>query len=184
MAVPQVNGDVASPVHNSAFLQHILNYPLISDGITTVTANEYAQRSLKLGDSAYQTFARPVLPYFAKPYGFISPYVQRADSIGDKTLDRIDERFPIVMKPTSELYSDTCSLLLLPYSKSIEGRDRVFQIYSSEVKKNEQQGLVGQGKAAVSTAFVVSTETLSWLSSFLSAKKAEANKLVSEKVQQ
>ncbi|KAL3960197.1 hypothetical protein ACCO45_005314 [Purpureocillium lilacinum] len=173
MAVPQVNGDV-SPAHQSAFIQHLLNYPLISDGITTFKSNEYAQRSIKLGDSAYQTF----------PYGYISPYVQRADSIGDKALDRVDERFPVVKKPTNELYNDTRSLILLPYNKSIEGRDHVFQVYSSEIKKAEQQGIVAQGKAAVSTALVVSNETLSWLSSLLTAKKAEAAKLVNEKVQQ
>lgn len=183
MAVPQVNGDV-SPAHQSAFIQHLLNYPLISDGITTFKSNEYAQRSIKLGDSAYQTFAAPVLPWIAKPYGYISPYVQRADSLGDKTLDRIDERFPVVKKPTGELYNDTRSLILLPYNKSIEGRDHVYDVYSSEIKKAEQQGLVAQGKAAVSTALVVSNETLSWLSSLLTAKKAEAAKLVNEKVQQ
>jgi len=129
------------------WLQHLLNYPLISDGITTFKSNEYAQRSIKLGDSAYQTFAAPVLPWIAKPYGYISPYVQRADSIGDKALDRVDERFPVVKKPTNELYNDTRSLILLPYNKSIEGRDHVFQVYSSEIKKAEQQHRrPGQGR--------------------------------------
>lgn len=169
---------------NSAPRQHLLNYPLISDGITTFTSNEYAQRSIKLGDSAYQTFAAPVIPWFAKPYTYISPYVQRADSIGDKTLDRIDERFPVVKKPTGELYSDTRSLILLPYNKGIEGRDHVFSVYATEAKKTGQQGLVGQGKAAVSTALVVSNETLSWLGSLITAKKAEATKLASDKIQQ
>nr|ADH51542.1 perilipin MPL1-like protein [Metarhizium minus] len=183
MAVPQVNGDV-SPRPNSAFLQHLLAYPLISDSIHTVKANEYAQRSIKLGDSAYQTFAAPVLPWLAKPYEYVSPYVARADSLGDKTLDRIDERFPVVKKPTSDLYNDTRSLILLPYNKSIEGRDHIFDVYASEAKKIEQKGLVGQGKAAVSTAFVVSNETLGWLSSFLGAKKAEATTVIKEKVKQ
>ncbi|PNY26966.1 Uncharacterized protein TCAP_03101 [Tolypocladium capitatum] len=184
MAIPQVNGDVSSPAQHSAFIQHLLNYPLISDGITTFASNEYGQRSIKLGDSAFQTFARPVIPWFAKPYTYLSPYVQRADSIGDKTLDRIDERFPVVKKPTGELYQDTRSLILLPYNKGIEGYDHVFQVYAAEVKKTEQQGLVGQGKAAVSTALVVSNETLSWLGSLLSARKAEAAKLANDKIQQ
>ncbi|KZZ98597.1 perilipin MPL1-like protein [Moelleriella libera RCEF 2490] len=183
MAVPQVNGDVpARP--NSAFLQHLLTYPVISDSIHTVKSNELAQRSLKLGDSAYQTFAAPVLPWLAKPYGYFSPYVARADSLGDKTLDRIDERFPVVKKPTSDLYDETRNLILLPYNKGIEGRDHVFEIYASEVKKIEQKGLVGQGKAVVSTAFVVSNEALSWASSRLAARRAEASSTVKEKVNQ
>ncbi|KAM4059854.1 perilipin-like protein, Mpl1 [Hirsutella rhossiliensis] len=184
MAIPQVNGDTSSLAHNSAFIQHLLNYPLISDGIHTFKSNEYGQRSIKLGDSAYQTFARPVIPWFAKPYQYISPYVQKADSIGDKTLDRFDEHFPVVRKPTSELYRDTRSLILLPLNKGLEGRDHVFKVYAAEVKKTEQQGIVAQGKAAVSTAIVVSNETLCWLGSLLSAKKAEATKAVNDKVQQ
>lgn len=173
---------------NEMPIQHLLAYPLISDSIHTVQANEYAQRSIKLGDSAYQTFAAPVLPYLtkplAKPYELVFPYVQRADSLGDKTLDRIDERFPIVKKNTADLYNDTRSLILLPYNKGIEGRDHVFEVYASEVKKAEPAGLVAQGKAAVSTAFVVSNETLGWLSSFLAAKKAEATTVVKEKINQ
>ncbi|KJZ80309.1 hypothetical protein HIM_00159 [Hirsutella minnesotensis 3608] len=184
MAIPQVNGDVSGASHHSAFIQHLLNYPFISDGIHTFKSNEYGQRSIKLGDSAYQTLARPVLPWFAKPYQYLSPYVQKADSIGDKTLDRIDERFPAVKKPTGELYRDTRSLILLPYNKGIEGRDHVFQVYSTEIKKNEQPGLVAQGKAAVTTALVVSNETLSWISSLLTAKKAEVTKAVNDKIQQ
>lgn len=47
-------------------------------------------------------------------------------------------------------------------------------VYSTEAKKNEQNGYIGYGKAAVSTALVVSNETLSWISSFLTAKKTQA----------
>ncbi|PHH76803.1 hypothetical protein CDD82_3793 [Ophiocordyceps australis] len=186
MAVTQVNGDVSGPAHNSAFIQHLLNYPLINDGISSFKSNEYAQRSLKLGDSAYHALAAPVLPWFAKPYQYISPYVQRADSIGDETLKRIDQRFPVVKKPTNELYQDTRSLILLPVNKGIQGRDHVLDIYASEVKKsdNGQSGLVAQGRAAVTTVLVVSNETLGWLSSLLTRAKADTAKTVNEKVQQ
>lgn len=203
MAVTQVNGDIPSSAHPSAFiqvricnncdrihlfvpsiltrsLQHLLDYPLISDGISTFKSNEYGQRSIKLGDSAYQTLAAPVIPYFAKPYQFVSPYVQRVDSLGDKTLGAIDERFPIVKKPTSDLYNDTKGLVLLPYNKGLEGKEHVFQLYSTEFKKNDQQGLVAHGKAAVTTALVVSNETLSWISNFLAAKKNEASKTAND----
>ncbi|KAL7961604.1 hypothetical protein V8C34DRAFT_273045 [Trichoderma compactum] len=183
MPAPQVNGEVTSHV-NSAFLQHLFSYPLVSDGIHTVTTNEYAQRPIKLGESAYRTFAAPVLPYFSKPYGIVSPYVQRADSFGNKTLDRIDERFPIVKKPTGDLYNETRGLILLPYQKGLEGREHVFKIYASELKKLEQEGVVAQGKAAVSTAFVISNETLAWLSSLVAVKKGEATEASKEKINQ
>jgi hypothetical protein len=163
-------------------MQHLLDYPVVTDGIDTFKSNEYGQRSIKLGDSAYQTFAAPVMPFFSKPYQYVSPYLSRADSFGDQTLSRIDERFPVIKKPTSDLYNDTKGLILLPYHKGLEGRDHVFQVYSSECKKSEQQGYVAQGKAAISTALLVSNETLGWLSSFLTAKKAEATTAVNEKI--
>lgn len=184
MSSPQVNGDLPNSTQSSAFIQHLLNYPVISDGVHTFKANEYGQRSIKLGDAAYQTFAAPVLPWFAKPYQFVSPYVQKADSIGDKTLDRIDERFPVVKKPTNDLYNDTKGLILLPYTKGLEGKDHVLDVYNTEYKKNEQAGLVAHGKAAVTTVLVVSNETLTWLSSFLHAKKAATTQAVNDKINQ
>lgn len=125
-----------------------------------------------------------MLPYFARPYGYVSPYFQKADSFGDKTLDRIDERFPIVKKPTGDLYNETRGLILLPYQKGLEGKEHVFQVYAAELKKLEQEGVVAQGKAAVSTAFVVSNETLAWLSSFVAVKKGDAAEATKEKINQ
>ena len=162
----------------------MLNYPVVSDGVHTFKSNEYGQRSIKLGDSAYKTFAAPILPYFARPIEYVTPYVSKADEIGDKTLNRIDERFPVVKKPTNDLYNDTKGLILFPLHKGLEGKDHVIQVYSSEYKKNEQAGLVATGKAVVTTVLVVSNETLSWLSSFISQKKAKAEQATNEKIQQ
>ncbi|KNB19360.1 hypothetical protein FOXG_16721 [Fusarium oxysporum f. sp. lycopersici 4287] len=183
MSSPQVNGDM-SVAQYSAFIQHLLNYPVISDGVHIFKSNEYGQRSIKLGEAAYQTFAAPVIPYFSKPYQYVSPYVQKVDSLGSKTLDRIDERFPVAKKPTEELYQDTRALILLPYHKGLEGKDHVFQVFNSEVKKNEQTSLVAHGKAAATTVLVVSNETLSWISSFLHQKKAETTNMANEKINQ
>ncbi|KAH7321226.1 perilipin MPL1-like protein [Stachybotrys elegans] len=181
MAVPQVNGDVPSSASNSAFVQHLLSYPLIKDSIHTFQSNEYGQKSIQLGDSAYKTFAAPVVPYLAKPYEYVSPYVQKADSLGDKTLNRIDAQFPVVKKPTSDIYNDTKTLIFLPYQKGLEGKDHVFKVYSNEVKKNDQQSLIAQGKAVVITVLVVGTETLSWLGRFLNSKKEQVNHTVNDK---
>ncbi|EXM13554.1 hypothetical protein RAB80_017614 [Fusarium oxysporum f. sp. vasinfectum] len=170
MSSPRVNGDLSAAQY-SAFIQHLLNYPVISDGVHTFKSKEYGQRSIKLGEAAYQTFAAPVVPYFSKPYQYVAPYVQKVDSLGSKTLDRIDERFPFAKKPTEELYQDTRALILLPYHKGLEGKDHVFQIYNTEVKKNEQAGLVAHGKAAVATVLVVSNESLSWVSSFFTRRR-------------
>ncbi|CAG7565414.1 unnamed protein product [Fusarium equiseti] len=179
----QVNGDVSSAQY-SAFIQHLLNYPVISDGVHTFKSNEFGQRSIRLSDAAYQTFAAPVAPLFSRGFQYVSPYVQKVDSLGDKTLDRIDEKFPAVKKPTDELYQDTRALILFPLQKGLEGKDHVFQVYNSEIKKVDQGGLVAHGKAAVTTVLLVGNETLSWLSSLLHQKKADTANAVNEKINQ
>ena len=161
-----------------------MNYPVISDGVHTFKSNEYGQRSIKLSDSAYKTFAAPILPYFSKPIEYVTPYVSKADELGDKTLDRIDERFPVVKKPTNDLYNDTKGLIFFPLNKTLQGKDHVLEVYTTEYKKNEQAGLVATGKAVVTTVLVVSNETLTWLSSLINQKKAEAAQTTNEKIQQ
>ncbi|EXK26764.1 hypothetical protein FOMG_16710 [Fusarium oxysporum f. sp. melonis 26406] len=161
-----------------------MSSPQINGDISAAQYSVFIQRSIKLGDAAYQTFAAPVVPYFSKPYQYVSPYVEKVDSLGDTILDLIDERFPVVKKSTEEVYQDTRALTLLPYHKGLEGKDHVFQVYNSELKKNEQAGLIAHGKAAVTTVIIVSNETLSWISSFLHRKKAETTNTVNKKINQ
>ncbi|KAH7147259.1 hypothetical protein DER46DRAFT_514667 [Fusarium sp. MPI-SDFR-AT-0072] len=182
MSSPQINGEISAAQY-SAFIQHLLNYPLINDGIHAFKSNEYGRCSIKLGDAAYQTFAAPIIPYFSKPHQYVSPYVQKVDSLGGNALDRINKRFPVVKKPTEDLDRDTRALILLPYHKGLEGKAHIFQVYSSEAKKNEQSGLVAHGRAAATTVLVVSNETLLWISS-LHQKKAETTNTVNEKINQ
>jgi hypothetical protein len=170
--------DNAGPAHHSAFLEHLLSYPVISDGVHTFKSGKYGQRSLQFGDATYHTFAAPVTTWFQKPYQHLLPYIQKVDSLGNNILHYIDKRFPIIRKPTEELYKDTKGLIFLSYHKGLEGRDHVLQVYNSEYKKNEQAGLVAHGKAAATTVLDVSNEALSWLSCFLHPKKAEATNTV------
>lgn len=169
----QVNGDVPRSAPNSDFLQHLLQYPVIHDGVTTFKENQYGQKSIQLGDSAYQTFAKPILPYFQRPYEYVSPYVKKADSLGDQTLARIDERFPVIKKPTGELYVDAKNVVLFPYRKGLEGKDHVVKTYSDEVTKRNDAGLITYPRAALYTALIITSEAVSWISGFMGAKKAE-----------
>lgn len=184
MPGPQVNGDIPNSTSSSAFLEHFLSYPVVRDSIDTFKSNQYGQRSIELGDSAFQTFGAPVVSLLAKPYQYFSPYVQKADSFGAKTLDRVDQQFPAIKKPTSDLYNDSKSLLFLPIHKGLEGKDHFLQIYANERKKTEDQTIWAQGKAAVTAAFVVTNDTISWVSSLLRQKKEETNHVVNEKINQ
>jgi len=178
MSSPQVNGDVP----HSAFIDHLLNYPVINDGVKTFKSNPYGQKSLELSDSAYKTFAQPVLPYFSKPFQYVSPYVKKADNLGDKTLSAVDERFPVVKKPAGEIYKDARDLVLLPYRTGLAGKDHVLETYSGEVKKVGGDNLVTYSKALLTTTLIVTTEVIQSISGFLGAKKEQTKSVVDEKL--
>ncbi|KAI2611294.1 uncharacterized protein GGS25DRAFT_482226 [Hypoxylon fragiforme] len=167
----QVNGEVHP---SSATLSHITGYPVVSDSIAYIKGNPYGQKSIELGDSAYKTFAKPVIPYLSKPYEYVSPYVKRADSIGDDTLSKIDQRIPALKKSTGELFTDGKNLFFLPLRKGLETKDHVFDVYGNEYKKVGGDGLVTSGKALVSTGLVVTSEALTWIGDFLRASKVQA----------
>ena len=154
---------------------------MINDGVSTVRSNPYGQRSIELGDSAYKTFAKPMAPYLARPYQYVSPYVKKADALGDKTLCMVDERWPVVKKPTGELYEDARHLMLLPFRISIAGKDYVIQTYSTEAKKIGGDNFVTYGKALISTALIVTTEAVVSVSNFVGQKKQHVKNSVDEK---
>lgn len=177
MASPQVNGEVP----HSAFLDHLLNYPAINDGVKTFKSNPYGQKSLELSDSVYKTFAQPIIPYLTKPYQYVSPYVKKADDLGDKTLSRVDEKFPVVKKQTGEIYEDGRNLVLLPYRTAFAAKDHVFETYNGEVKKVGGDNLISYGKALLTTSLIVTTQVIQTVSGFLSAKKEQTKSLIDEK---
>lgn len=173
----QVNGEVHP---TSATFTHITQYPVVSDSLSYFKKNPYGQKSIELGDSAYQTFAKPVIPYLAKPYEYLSPYVKKADTIGDQVLSKVDERLPILKKPTEELWTDGKNIVLFPVRKGTETRDHVLQIYNAEYKNIGGEGLVTYGKAAITTGLIVSHEALNWLGEYLRAGKTKAKEVASD----
>lgn len=174
----QVNGESVS----SAFLSHLSSYPLISDSISIFKSNPYGQKSLELSSAGYSKFAKPVLPYLSKPYGYVAPYVKKADSIGDSTLTKVDGQFPVVKKPISELYEGATGIAFFPFRKGIEGKEYVLKTYQSEYKKVGGDGVLTLAKASVTTSLVVTSDALSWFGTFLGQKKAEVKEATNEKI--
>lgn len=178
MAAPQVNGEAPT----SAFLHHLVSYPIISDSIDTFKANPYGRKSIDLTSQGYERLGKPFVPYFQTPYQYISPYLERADSFGDHTLDSIDSRFPQIKKPTQELYSEGKSIVFFPLTKSNEGKEYVLNRYQSEIKKVGDEGLVGQGKALLATGLGITGDLINYASHYLTQKKEQAEVAVKEAV--
>ncbi|KAI0107098.1 hypothetical protein GGR51DRAFT_517416 [Nemania sp. FL0031] len=178
---PQVNGEIPP---SSATLSHIIGYPVINDGIAYFKKNPYGQKSLELSDSAYQTFAKPILPYFDRPYQYVSPYVKKADTMGDDALSKIDERLPALKKPTDELVSEGKAIIFFPVRKGLETKGYVVDVYNSEYKKVGGDGLVTSGKALISTGLVVTSVALTWVGDYLRAGKVQAKETTNNMSQQ
>ncbi|KAK2071577.1 hypothetical protein P8C59_005988 [Phyllachora maydis] len=159
MAAAQVNGNVS----HSAFFEHLLNYPVINDSISTFKSNPYGQKSIELGDSAYKTFAQPV------------------DDLGEKTLSKVDEKFPVVKKPSQELYNDAKTIVFFPVRVGQIGKEHVFNTYHGECKKVGGDNLLTYGKALLTTALILTTETYTTLSNFLNSTKKDVKASVDEK---
>lgn len=154
---------------------------MVNDGVSTFKANPYGQKSLQLSDSAYQTFAKPIMPYLSKPITVILPLVKKADDLGDKTLTTIDNRFPIILKPTNELYAEAKEIVLYPVKVGQAGRDHVFTTFAAERKKIGDETIVTYGKAAITTAFILTNETITVVTKYLNTKKEQGKAVINEK---
>ncbi|ROT43378.1 hypothetical protein SODALDRAFT_319852 [Sodiomyces alkalinus F11] len=177
----QVNGDFSGSSPSSVFLQHLLDYPVVYDGVSTFKQNPYGQKSLQLSDSAYKTFAQPLAPFLNKPFQFVRPYLQKADSLGDQALSKVEETAPFVKKPTRQLVADARALVGFPYRTGLEAKDHVLNTYSAECKKAGGDGIVAHSKALVSTALISSSELLGWASTIMHRRGTEAKETVKEK---
>ena len=154
---------------------------MVNDGVSTFKSTPYGQKSLALGDSAYRTFAAPVLPYLARPLQYVAPYVKRADALGAQTLAKVDERFPVVKKSTGEIIDDAKAAVLLPVRIGQSGKEHILSTYDAEVKKVGGDGYVSYGKAALTTVLVLTTETLATVTSFLGNQKENSRQVIDEK---
>lgn len=135
-------------------------------------SNPYGQKSIELSNSVYQTVAAPAVPYLARPFEIIKPYVKAADELGDRLLTKVDEKFPAIKTPTGDIVDGARALVSLPFRITSAGKDRVISTYNSEYKKcgnNNRPGTLT--KATVTTTLILTTDTLTFLSNYLGSKK-------------
>lgn len=155
---------------------------MVSDSITTFKNNPYGQKSINLADQGYSHLAKPVLPYFSKPYGLVAPYLEKADSLGNQGLSRVDQTFPVVMEDTQTLKKKIVGYVTLPIQVADDGKKYVLDKYRDEYKRYGGEGLFAFGQAVVTTGFSVTSDSLAWVRSFLGARTEEAKESASNAV--
>ncbi|KAL1840926.1 hypothetical protein VTJ49DRAFT_7624 [Mycothermus thermophilus] len=166
-----VNGD--SPHSNT--LRHLLTIPAVQDGVRAFNNSPVGRVTTQLGTSAYKLVPAPLLSLMEKPIAYVTPYVtpyaQRVDEIGDQTLTRVVERYPVVKKPAPELLADAREAVYKPVRHVTEVYHSVYERESTNGNGGAATGekaatgpaakahaAVVTGKAAVTTATIVSVE--------------------------
>jgi len=137
-----------------------------------------------LTQHTYETLVSPFIPYAKGPYGYVAPYVAKADTLASDSLTKVDETFPIITKDTEAIKANVMDLAFFPFRLANDGKNYVLDTYGQEYKKCGGDGYVSGGKALLTTGMVVTSDTLAWLSSFLSQKKAEGEDFASAKYNQ
>ncbi|KAF3942295.1 hypothetical protein ABW19_dt0204797 [Dactylella cylindrospora] len=179
------NGETAP---HSVFFTHLGSIPVVSDGVTYFKGHPVGQKSLSISHSVYDTFVKPFTPYIAKANVYAGPYVSKADQIADSGLVKLEERVPIVKEPTEKLKERITSLPVYTSAQEYiaygsQKKDYALKVYNEEYNKtsNGQKSLISTAKAGIATTYILGTETLGWISSYLFAKKEEVKEAVSEK---
>ena len=156
----------------------------MSDSIDAVESNPYGKKGIELAQEGYNKVVAPIIPYAERPYGYVKPYVQKADQLADGGLSKVDGTFPIVKEDTKKIKGSIIDLAFLPLKLANEGKDYVLSTYGNEYKKCGGNGYIAGGKAVLTTSLVITSESLSWLADYLNAKKEHAKELAQEKKDQ
>lgn len=164
--------------------QHVTSYPAVSDSLGAIENNSYGKKGIELATEGYNKVVAPVVPYAQRPYGYVAPYVQKADELADGGLTKVDNTFPIVKQDTEKIKSSILDLAFLPLRLANQSKDYVFSTYSNEYKKCGGNGYIAGGKALITTGLVVTSDSMSWLAEYLGQKKEEGKGFAKEKTDQ
>ena len=103
----------------------------------------------------------------------MKPYVAKADSLASDGLTKVDHRFPIVKEDTQKIKGTVLDYAFAPLRLVSDSQKYLFDTYGSEYKKCGGDGYVAGGKAVITTGLVITSDTLAWMSEFMSHKKEE-----------
>ncbi|KAF2877947.1 CAP20-like protein [Massariosphaeria phaeospora] len=170
---PLTNGE------NSQFkvLSHLQTYPVVHDSLEFYKSHPYGAKSLSLFNATYQRVVAPFHPYLQTPYSYLSPYLSRADELGDNGLSKVDNTFPIVKEDTSKLRQTVGELAFLPFQLASQGKQYVLGTWQDEYSKTRgNDGIVKSAKALLSTELKVGQDGFKLVSEYMNKGKKETQK--------
>ena len=136
--------------------------------------NSLGAKSINTAQSFYQTFAEPIVPYLQTPYSIVSPYLAKADSLGDSSLSTVDSHFPALKSTNMEKLRGTAyDAANFPFKLAGDSKTYVFRTYDDEYKKIGGEGLPTTAKAFVSTQLRIVSDVFHAVGDYLEPKKEQ-----------
>ncbi|KAF2259476.1 hypothetical protein CC78DRAFT_524829 [Lojkania enalia] len=185
---PTTNGDMnnTAPMTNgeeqhSKVLSHLQSYPVVHDALEHYKTNPYGAKSLSLVHATYQRLIAPLHPYLQTPYSYLSPYLSRADELGDTGLTRVDTRFPIVKEDTKKLWDRIEPYVGYPIGLLGQSKEYVMGTWQDEYRKTRgEEGVKKFVLAVVSTELKMGVDGVEFVKGFLRKGKEVGEKKVEE----
>lgn len=146
------NGDVP----HSTTLRHLLALPAVQEGVRAFSASSVGKISIRLTNSAYDLVGAPVLNLFNKPLAYVIPYAQRADEMGVEALSRVEEKYPVVKKPSAELLNDAKEAAR---EAAAVPTKHVTEVYNGACKRSGGESNIAKARAVTETAAIVTMES-------------------------
>ena len=82
---------------------------------------------------------------------------------------------------TDKIKGTVLDLAYFPFRLVGDSKNYILDTYTSEYKKCGGDGVIAGSKAVITTSLAVTSDTLTWLSSFLGQKKEEGQQFASDK---
>jgi hypothetical protein len=157
--------------------QHLQSYPVVHDSLELYKTNPYGARSLSLFHDTYQRLIAPMHPYLQTPYSYLSPYLSRADELGDNGLSQVETRFPIVKEDTTKLKETMQTYASFPLRLAEQGKQYVFSTWEDEYQKTTgDESMVKNVRTLVSTELKIGLDGFAMLRDYWVQGKKEASK--------
>lgn len=144
--------------------------------------NPYGAKSLSLAEEVYVKFFSPLKPYLQGPYSYVAPYLEKADSLGDAGLGKIETTFPIVKEDTATLKDKATGIATYPLVLGSQGKDYVFSTYGEQrnAATGEGKGIISKAiaetKALLFTEYKIGSDAFYMLAGLLTKTKEEGKK--------
>jgi len=157
----------------------------VSDSIDAVKSHPYGAKAFETAEGAYNQFGQPIAGYLKGPYAYVKPYAEKADSLGDMGLDKLDETFPIIKEDTQTLVDMAKGYVTYPFEMAGKGRDYLYSTwsdtYNETASRNDRgDGLFTLAFAGVGTVLNIQKDMLNAVSDYLGPKKDAAKEKTQE----